>query len=285
MDAPEVDPLAGSVLFVGTATTLVRFLGFTVLTDPNFLHKGEHVRLGYGLRSTRRTEPALQPHELPPLHAVVLSHLHEDHWDRVSEASLDRRLPVLTTPAAARALRGKGFEEAVALRTWQDATLRRGPATLRVTSMPARHGPALLHRVLPEAMGSLLDYEWRGEVVFRIYVSGDTLVHRDLAEIPRRFPGVDLALLHLGGTRVAGVLLTMDGRQGIEAFRIVKPRRAIPIHYDDYGVFRSPLSDFQARVRAEGLEDRVHYLGRGDTFTFRPGLPRLAPAEPAPQPW
>jgi len=30
---------AGEITFIGTATVLVRYAGFTVLTDPNFLHK------------------------------------------------------------------------------------------------------------------------------------------------------------------------------------------------------------------------------------------------------
>ena len=29
-----------SLTFVGTATTLIRMGGFSVLTDPNFLHRG-----------------------------------------------------------------------------------------------------------------------------------------------------------------------------------------------------------------------------------------------------
>jgi hypothetical protein len=37
---------SGSVYFVGTATVLIRYAGFTVLTDPNFLHQGDHVHLG-----------------------------------------------------------------------------------------------------------------------------------------------------------------------------------------------------------------------------------------------
>jgi L-ascorbate metabolism protein UlaG (beta-lactamase superfamily) len=85
-----------------------------------------------------------------------------------------------------------------------------------------------------------------------------------------------MALLHLGGTRVLGVLLTMDGAQGASMMRIVQPRLAIPIHYDDYTVFRSPLSDFQEAVSAAGFSDRVHYLLRGDTFTFQTPRGRFA---------
>src|SRR3712207_7854287 len=111
--------MTGSLTFVGTATTLIRYGGFTLLTDPNFLHRGDRAYLGYGLWSRRLTEPALQPADLPPLDAVVLSHLHGDHFDRVARRGLSRDLPVLTTRPSARRLRRWGFEQAVALDTWQ----------------------------------------------------------------------------------------------------------------------------------------------------------------------
>ena len=87
-----------------------------------------------------------------------------------------------------------------------------------------------------------------------MYVSGDTLVHEPLTEIPRRFPDVELVLLHLGGTRVLGIMVTMDAEQGVEAMRIVHPRTAIPIHYNDYEAFKSPLEDFERAVSEAGLE-------------------------------
>ena len=74
----------GSIFFVGTATVLIRYAGFTILTDPNFLHAGDHVHLGYGLVSRRLTNPAVEPEDLPPLDFVLLSHMHGDHFDRVA---------------------------------------------------------------------------------------------------------------------------------------------------------------------------------------------------------
>jgi hypothetical protein len=94
------------------------------------------------------------------------------------------------------------------------------------------------------------------------------LIHDRLRDIPRRFPDVDLALLHLGGTRVLGIMITMDAQQGVEAMRIVDPRFAIPIHYNDYEAFESPLEDFKRAVNEAGLEDRVYYLSHGDTYEF-----------------
>jgi L-ascorbate metabolism protein UlaG (beta-lactamase superfamily) len=104
-----------------------------------------------------------------------------------------------------------------------------------------------------------------------MYISGDTLVYDDLKTIPQRFPGVDLALLHLGGTRILGVFkVTMDGKDGVQLMQIIQPKKAIPIHYDDYDVFKSPLSDFAREVKAAGLDQQVVYLAHGETYTFTP---------------
>jgi L-ascorbate metabolism protein UlaG (beta-lactamase superfamily) len=146
---------------------------------------------------------------------------------------------------------------------------------MRVTAMPGKHAPGLLRLMIPPVMGSMLEFSNARTTTLRLYITGDTLIHEHLREIPRRYPEIDVALLHLGGTRIAGVLLTMDAKQGVEAIRIVNPRTAIPIHYDDYGVFKSPLEDFRTAVREAGLEHRVHYLGRGETFDIEVPAARL----------
>ena len=91
-----------TVTFLGNATTLITAGSVTLLTDPNFLHRGQRAYLGYGLVSKRLHDPALDVDRLPALDAVVLSHMHGDHWDRVAQARLDKRLPVFTTPHAAK---------------------------------------------------------------------------------------------------------------------------------------------------------------------------------------
>lgn len=135
--------------------------------------------------------------------------------------------------------------------------------------MPGRHGPGLLNFALPPVMGSVLDFAVpSGRQALRLYISGDTLLYDDLREIPRRYPDIDLALLHLGGTRILGIMLTMDAKQGVEALRLIRPKTAIPIHYNDYTVFKSPLSDFQRAVAEAGLAERVVYLNHGETYSF-----------------
>jgi L-ascorbate metabolism protein UlaG (beta-lactamase superfamily) len=261
----------GSIFFIGNATVLLRVAGFTILTDPTFIHKHEQTWLGGGLHTTRLTDPAIELADLPPLDLVLLSHFHGDHFDQVAERDLDRTLPIVTTPQSANDLEERGFTNCIPLDVWESLDVEKGPARLRITATPARHGPRMVDFVLPDVMGSVLDVTTADGGVSRIYITGDTLVIDELREIPRRFPDIDIALLHLGGTRVLGILVSMDAKQGVEAMRIVDPALAIPIHYNDYDVFTSPLSDFQNEVRAAGLENRVHYLSHGETYTFLSG--------------
>jgi L-ascorbate metabolism protein UlaG (beta-lactamase superfamily) len=284
LDLPPSDDVSssemGSVQFIGTATTLIRYQGLSILTDPNFLHRGDHVHLGYGLRSKRLTDPAIDFDQLPPVDFVLLSHMHEDHFDRLVEERLPRQTPILTTCCAARTLRRRGFTAVYALRVWDYVTVRKGHVSLRVTSMPGTHGPMIVASALPDVMGSMLDFRnERDARVYRMYISGDTLIHDELHEIPRRYKNIDLALLHLGGTRVLGILVTMDASQGIECLRIIQPEMAIPIHYNDYDVFKDPLENFVRAVERAGLQDKVRYLYHGESYAF---VPRAAVAVESP---
>ncbi|HWJ94974.1 MAG TPA: MBL fold metallo-hydrolase, partial [Telluria sp.] len=167
-------------------------------------------------------------------------------------------------------LKRLGFTRTMGLSHWDRVAVEKGDARLRITSAPGRHGKAGMQALLPTVMGSVLDFGPQpDQPLYRMYISGDTLVYDDLKAIPQRFPGVNLALLHLGGTRILGVFkVTMDGKDGVDLLQIIQPEKAIPIHYNDYTVFKSPLADFEREVKAAGLEQKIIYLKHGQTYSF-----------------
>jgi L-ascorbate metabolism protein UlaG (beta-lactamase superfamily) len=260
-----------SITFVGTATTLLRIGSFTLLTDPNFLHRGQRAYLGKGLWSRRLTEPAMSPEDLPRLDAVVLSHLHGDHFDRVARRKLDRGPVVLTTPHAARRLSRWGFS-ARPLETWQCERLHAATGvgaaeeSLTVESLPAVHAYGVLGRLLPPVMGTLLEHRVGDRVRLRMLVSGDTLTGDHVDAIAERHPEIDVAVVHLGGTRVLTRTVTMDADQGVDYVDRLGPRTVVPVHYDDYRVFRSPVAAFLARAKAVGLSADLRVPARGQTL-------------------
>ncbi len=258
------------VLFIGNATLLIREAGFTILTDPNFIHAGEKVSLGPGMSATRIAEPAMECDDLPPIDFVLLSHFHGDHFDQLVEERLDRGTLIVTNSDAAEKLAELGFVNVHVLAGWATLTFTRGASKVAVTATPARHGPAVVSFAVPEVTGSYLEFEdgLSGERS-TLYVTGDTVMYDGIEEVARRLPRPDAAAIHLGGTKVLGFTLTMDAEQGVEFVRVIQPVVGVPIHFDDYDAFASPLRDFQAAVQAAGLEKFVRYVQRGGRFSLR----------------
>jgi L-ascorbate metabolism protein UlaG (beta-lactamase superfamily) len=288
------------LFFIGTATTILEWEGLRILTDPNFLHAGDHVHLGPGVNATRQTNPAIDLEQLPRIDAVLLSHYHEDHFDRLVEDKLKRSLPIITTPHAKQCLTAKGeesFTAVHALDTFESmrVNLKTGKIqggqkpSIKVTAMPGKHVPPgplnVANNILgavPPTNGWMVELGYAAtqdsekfDCGYRIYISGDTLMVDELKEIPERYKdqNIDLMLIHLGGTTIPGpsmplLMVTMDAKQGVQLMQLLNPDVTIPIHYDDYDVFMSPLSDFKKAVIEAGLSDKVVYLDRKDQYEF-----------------
>ncbi|KAH8083637.1 beta-lactamase-like protein [Filobasidium floriforme] len=276
------------LVFVGTATCVLEWQGVRIMTDPNFLHAGDHVHLGPGVTGTRVTDPAFPIEGLPSVDVVVLSHFHADHFDQLVQEKLRKDLPIVTTRHAEKELmglegNGGAFTDVYGMDVWESTLLKitdtpgksNKKPVVRVVATPGKHiagfigavNDAILHAIPPEGEEEVV------EVGYRIYISGDTLMVDDLKEIPARYPDVDLLLIHLGGTSIPGakaplLMVTMDGKQGIQLVRLISPKLTIPVHFDDYDVFASPRSDFEKEVESAGLGEKVLYLDRGDAFEF-----------------
>ena len=154
---------------------------------------------------------------------------------------------------------------------WETLAVHKADATLTITHMPGNHSTVeAVNELLMPVNGHLLDFSRNDDDLYRLYITGDTMLIDSLEEIPRRYPDIDLGLIHTGGTTFLVTVVTMTGEQGVKAVEITKPRTAIPIHYNDFSVFLSGLDDFKKAAQASTTSTKFVYLAHGETYSFKP---------------
>jgi L-ascorbate metabolism protein UlaG (beta-lactamase superfamily) len=152
-------------------------------------------------------------------------------------------------PAAAPRLGGP----TVGLEPWADVDLPRpgGAGHVRVTAVPAQHGPDGTEHLTGPVTGFVL----HGDGVPTVYVSGDNASLRVVAEIAERFPAVDVAILFGGRARTAllgDADLTLGAAGILEAARLLKAGTVVPVHVDSWAHFTEGPEDVRAAFEAAG---------------------------------
>jgi L-ascorbate metabolism protein UlaG (beta-lactamase superfamily) len=252
------------ITHVGGPTALIEVAGRRLLTDPTFDPPGRRYAFGWGTASRKVAGPAIAAADIGPLDAILLTHDHHaDNLDDAGRALLPAAGAVVTTAAGVRRLGGR----ARGLVPWQTTRLEApGRPALEITATPCRHGPPLSHPLVGDVVGFAM--RWDGQEHGALWISGDTVLYDGVREVARRL-AVDTALLHLGGVRfpVTGPLrYTMTARDAVELCRLMRPRIAIPIHYEGWSHFHQGRDAIERELDGapEDIRRSVRWLPIGE---------------------
>jgi L-ascorbate metabolism protein UlaG (beta-lactamase superfamily) len=256
------------ITHIGGPTALIEVGGWRLLTDPTFDAPGRKYNFGWGTSSHKVAGPAIEAQDVLPVDAVLLSHdHHDDNLDDAGRALLPRADAIVTTRSGAKRLGGR----ARGLDPWQITLLEApGRPAIEITATPCRHGPPLSHPLVGDVIGFAL--RCNGRV---LWISGDTVLYDGVREVGRRLK-VDTAILHLGGVQfpITGPLrYTMTARDAIELCGVVRPRLAIPIHYEGWGHFREGRDAIERELAGAPEDIRRRFLW------LTPGRPETLPVE------
>ncbi len=221
---------------IGGPTVLIEAAGWRLLTDPTFDPPGGRYKFGWGTSSRKTSGPAIPAAELGRIDAVLLTHDHHgDNLDAAGRALLPSAGVVVTTAPGAKRLGG----DTRGLAPWASTRLEaEGRPAIEVTATPCRHGPPLSRPLAGAVVGFAL--RWEGQEHGVLWISGDTVLYDGVREVAGRLE-VGTALLHLGGVRfpITGpARYSMTARDAVELCGLVRPRTAIPVHYEGWGHFQ-----------------------------------------------
>jgi L-ascorbate metabolism protein UlaG (beta-lactamase superfamily) len=250
------------LVWLGHASFLGSLGCHRFLIDPVF---SDHA----GWLYRRYLPPPIPIDELPDVEVVLVTHNHYDHLDADVLRKLGDRVHVIVPEGMGRWMRRRGCRRVTELRRWQRADVD----SLRVTLVPACHwsrrGIFDTNRVL-----------WGGYVVeaggSSVYHSGDSAWFEGFAEIGRRFPDLDVAMLPIGGYEPAWFMehYHLNPEQAGRAFLDLGARHFIPMHWGTFQLTDEPLCEPADRMRSWWQQSgpsnphRLHVLDVGASLVL-----------------
>jgi len=242
------------VTYLGHSSVLLEIDGVRVLTDPLLRDRVVHL--------VRHSEP-VGLDEVRSVDAVLVSHLHHDHFHPASLKLLDRGARLIVPHGARARAERLGFERTSELAAGESTQV----GVLRIEATPAEHRSGRLLARGPRPVG------FRIAGTSSAYFAGDTDLFADMEKI--RGDGLDLALLPVWGWGPRLPAGHLDPTTAARAAALLEPRVAVPIHWGTFamrGMRRAkphflidPPFQFESAVEETGAPVEVRVLQPGES--------------------
>jgi L-ascorbate metabolism protein UlaG (beta-lactamase superfamily) len=266
------------ITWLGHATFLIQIDGFNILTDPVFYD--------ISVFAQRLMPTPLQPSQLAPIDAILISHNHKDHVDEKSLKDLKHHQPLMAVPMGTEAwFRARGFNNVEEKMWHENLSLQKNGKTLTLTFLPSSHwtGRSLLD-INKSLWGS-----WMIESQnFKIYFAGDTAYSDHFAQIGKTFGPIDVALMPIGPNEPRDLMYDahVSAQEALQGFIELNARHFIPMHW---GTFVFGLDSFilpieritkaWAQQKMDTAGAQLHLLKMGQSVQLSAGQPAVVQAQ------
>ena len=211
--------------------------GKTVLVDPLLEFNAP----------TKEFDPLLKPmlkqSDLKKVSMILVTHEHSDHFDKelVEHIAQATGACVVAHPHILQELEGtisKAFLHPIAI--GEKVSLR----GIEVEGIPCHHPQSFYPQ------GFLINMDGT-----KIYHAGDTDLINDMSRVQ-----ADIALIPIGGHE------TMDCVDAVRAIKTMKPKVAIPMHYNTFECIKQDPQEFKQKIDKSILDTEVVILNPGKKF-------------------
>lgn len=250
------------IQLIRNATMKLTYGGKTFLTDPMLSQKGE-IRSFAGIASNPTVElPLVSADVLSGIDAILVSHLHPDHYHRVSEQAVLLPKPLFCQPADAAAISKDGFGQVIPV----DSTVEWEKIT--ITRVGGKHGSdAIL-----EKMGEVSGFVFQTENLPTVYWAGDTVWCDEVAATIKSFKP-QIIITHSGGATIPGFApILMNAQQTIETALDAPESTIVAIHLEALDHCTVGRKELRIAATAAGIDPaRLLIPQDGETVTLAAG--------------
>ncbi len=210
------------IQLIRNATIRLEYADMIILIDPMLGSKHSFGSFG-GIEDNPTVNlPIPVSNVLESVDLIIVSHLHEDHFDAEAQDMTDKAFPILCQPGDRETIETFGFNNVVELENeiqWQH---------VRITRTGGQHGTGQWAKRLNPVSGFV--FQFPGEPT--VYWVGDSVWCEEVKSVLKKYQ-VDVIITHSGGAELknSGPII-MDDVQTIAVCKALPTARVIATHME-----------------------------------------------------
>lgn len=213
-----------SLQLIRNATLVLEYAGKKILVDPMLSPKGD-IESWAGIETNPTVELTMPVNEIvKDLDLVLVTHTHDDHFDKAASKILDKSIELMNQPADKAFFEKEGFSNAVVLDNntlWND---------ISITRIEAQHGTGEVLEMMGKTSGFVLEAKNHPTV----YIVGDAIWTEDIKKTIKKFEP-DYIVVNSGGAQIQGFENTpiiMDEMETMTLIGESGKAKVIAVHMD-----------------------------------------------------
>jgi L-ascorbate metabolism protein UlaG (beta-lactamase superfamily) len=243
------------------ATLRVRFDDLTLLVDPMLGDKGTMPAIANSANPQPNPTVSLPipaPEALNGVDAVLVTHVHRDHWDAAAGELIPRSLRIICQPADLAFFRELGFEDVRPVHS----AVAYGMVTIART--PAEHGTG----EIGQKMAPVCGYFLRSRAGESLYIAGDTILCNSVRKTLKD-SSPQVVVVNSGGARfLEGDPITMTAEEVAEVARLVPEAQVVAVHMEAINHCSVRRNDLAHRLLSEELPKPVSIPQDGELLVI-----------------
>lgn len=255
------------IIQIRNATLRLDYGGLRFLVDP--LLADRHAMPGFqGTVNSEQRNPMvnlpLLIADITDVDAVIVTHLHEDHWDQVAQDALPKGMPVFAqNDSDADVIRGQGFMD---VRVLSENSEFEG---VRLIKTAGRHGTAAHYDAMAEVLGDASGVVFSHPDEKTLYLAGDTIWNDDVAAVlSAHIP--DVTILNAGYAMTQGIDggIIMGTEDVLRVHEAAPESLLIASHMEAINHCVLTRAALRAFAAEKGFLEKLRTPGDGETITL-----------------
>ena len=238
---------------------IIEYSGRRFLTDPMLGDKFAYEPLDGGSRNPVTGLPENTGDFLSDIDICVISHLHNDHFDKAAQEKLPKDIPVFCQPGDEHSIKSVGFTDA---RKIIDSVNYDG---IEISRVPGQHGTG----IWADHMGCVSGFVFKADDEPVVYWTGDTIWYDDIKKaIQNNKP--DIIITHSGGASLgnSGPII-MDAEQTIELSQFSPGSIVVAVHMESLDHLKVSRRELRSKAEKHGIsKDRLFIPNDGELLQF-----------------